>query len=273
MFLTLSPVTTHTRAMKAWQKYKTPVLLCFLVVILFLMGMSSESGTYHWQWRRAMQFIVRYRSDQWVMGPLVHGLVQTLYIVGVSFFLAIGLGLSTACLRQAPSLVGQGIAKAYVGLVRNTPLLIQLFVVYFILAPMGNLSPFWAAAWTLAAFEGAYMAEIFRAGINSVPKEQWDAASSMGFSSVQIFLYVVLPQAFRRVLPPLTGQTVSLIKDSALVSAIAIPDLTMQAQLIIADTFLSLEIWILVAALYVILSLLVTIPVKLVERRYAWQWL
>ncbi len=207
------------------------------------------------------------------MGPLIEGLVVTLQIVGVSFLLSLALGLGTALLRYIPSKVGQTLASAYVGLVRNTPLLIQLFVMYFVIAPVFNLSPFWAAAWTLAAFEGAYMAEIFRAGLGSVSKDQWDAAYSSGFSTSQIFRFIVLPQAFRRILPPLTGQTISLIKDSALVSAIAIPELTMQAQVLIAETFLSLELWILVAVIYVLISLLVTIPAKMLERRYAWQWL
>ncbi len=244
-----------------------------LVVLTVLWSVQGDGGTYQWQWRRAFQFIIRYRAGDWYIGPLLQGLWLTLQIMSMGFVLAFFCGLGAAFLRYLPSKVARLLASGYVGLVRNTPLLIQLFVVYFVLAPLGNISPFWAAVWTLAAFEGAYMAEIFRAGLDSIPKQQWDAAYSSGFSTTQIFMYIVLPQALRRVLPPLTGQTVSLIKDSALVSAIAIPELTMQAQLIIADTFLSLEIWILVAALYVLLSLLVTIPAKILEKRYAWQWL
>ncbi len=232
-----------------------------------------EDGTYHWQWKRACNYILRYRGGEWIIGPLLEGLWVSLKIVGASFVLALFLGLGTALLRYIPSRVGQTLAAAYVGLVRNTPLLIQLFVMYFVLAPVFQLSPFWAAAWTLAAFEGAYMAEIFRAGIEALPKSQWDAAYSLGFNARQIFTHVLLPQALRRILPPLTGQSVSLVKDSALVSAIAIPDLTMQAQIVIADTFLSLELWILVAVMYVMISLLLTLPAKILEKQYSWQWL
>ncbi len=207
------------------------------------------------------------------MGPLLEGLWVSLKIVGASFALALLLGLGTALLRFTPSRVARAMAAAYVGLVRNTPLLIQLFVMYFVLAPVLQLSPFWAAAWTLAAFEGAYMAEIFRAGMLALPRSQWDAAYSLGFSWRQIFIHVVFPQALRRISPPLAGQTVSLVKDSALVSAIAIPDITMQAQVAIADSFLSLELWILVAVMYVIISLILTFPSQWLERRYAWQWL
>ncbi len=274
-YLTLTDIyiISKINCMNMLKKYKAYILIGVFALLVMVWGFSGDGGTYHWQWRRALHFILRYRSGEWIIGPLLEGLFLTFQIVSVSFFLAIFLGLGTASLRLMPSRVGQAVAKSYVGLVRNTPLLIQLFVVYFILAPIVNMSPFWAGVWTLAAFEGAYMAEIFRAGIGSVSKAQWDAAYSSGFSATQIFGYIVLPQALRRILPPLTGQTVSLIKDSALVSAIALPELTMQAQLVIAETFLSLELWILVAALYVVLSLIVTIPAKLLEKKYAWQWL
>lgn len=164
-------------------------------------------------------------------------------------------------------------AVGYVGLVRNTPLLIQLFAMYFVLAPILGLSPFWAAVWALSAFEGAYLAEVFRAGIDGVPRQQWDAAHSLGMPMWMTFSMVILPQALRRVLPPLASQTVSLVKDSALVSAIALPDLTMRAQALIADTFLSLELWVLTAAIYMLLTLLVSLPARWAEKHYAWKWM
>ncbi len=244
-----------------------------LLCALLFWACGLDDGLYHWQWRRAFRYILRYSQGEWILGPLIQGLWLTLQIVGVSVILATLLGLGAAILRQVPSHMGRALAAGYVGLVRNTPLLIQLFIMYFVLAPLFNLSPFSAAVWTLAFFEGAYMAEIFRAGINSIAQGQWDAAYSAGFSTPQTLRYVILPQALRRILPPLTGQTVSLVKDSALVSAIALPDLTMQAQLIIAETFLSLELWVFVAILYLLLSLIITIPAKMLERYYAWRWL
>ncbi len=241
--------------------------------IVLWWGLSLQDGVYDWQWQRAFRYVIRFRGDQITFGPLLQGLWLTLHIVSISLLLSIVLGLLMAILRYTPLFVGRNIAAAYVGLVRNTPLLIQLFVMYFVIAPVFGLSPFWAAVWALALFEGAYMAEVFRAGIGFIPQSQLDAAHSFGFSRVYIFVHIILPQALRRVLPPLTNQTVSLIKDSALVSAIAIPDLTMQAQVVIAETFLSLELWVLVAAIYVILTLIVTIPAKFLERYYAWQWI
>ncbi len=247
-----------------------PVLIIVLIVTWW--GFDIDSNVYDWQWQRAFRYIVRFRDSEVVWGPLLYGLWLTVQIVCVSFVLAIGFGLVTALLRYTPLVLGRNLAMAYVGLVRNTPLLIQLFIMYFVIAPVLNLSPFWAAVLALALFEGAYMAEVFRAGIGFIPQSQWDAAYSLGFPRIKIFIYVILPQGLRRVLPPLTNQTISLIKDSALVSAIALPDLTMQAQIVIAETFLSLELWVMVAAIYVILTLFVTIPAKLLERYYAWQW-
>ncbi len=248
-----------------------PLILLVLVVVWW--GFSLQGGVYDWQWQRAFRYIIRFRNGEMIAGPLLDGLWLTVQIVCIGLVLSILLGLGTALLRYTPLVVGRSLAAAYVGLVRNTPLLIQLFVMYFVFAPILGLSPFWAAVWTLALFEGAYMAEVFRSGIGFIPQGQWDAAYSFGFSKIFIFSNIVLPQALRKVLPPLTNQTVSLIKDSALVSAIAIPDLTMQAQVVIADTFLSLELWVMVAAIYLFLTLIVTIPVKLIERYYSWQWL
>lgn len=234
---------------------------------------TSSAISYDWQWRRALRQVLVWREGHLTLGPLLEGLGVTLRIVGASLGLAMLLGLGAAILRDVPSRVGQAVAGAYVGLVRNTPLLIQLFAIYFVLAPLMDISAFWSAVWALSAFEGAYMAEVFRAGIGDVPRGQWDAARSLGMSTPRAFVLVIGPQALRRILPPLTSQTVSLIKDSALVSAIALPDLTMRTQAAIADTFLSLELWALAAGIYLLLTLAVSVPARWVEGHYAWRWI
>ena len=162
-------------------------------------------------------------------------------------------------------------AHVYVGCLRNTPLLLQLFFVYFLFAPAIGVGPFGAAVLALGLFEGAYMAELCRAGLQSVPRAQWEAGISLGLGVWNTLRLVILPQAVRRMLPPLTSQLVSLIKDTSLVSAIAVADLTMQAQVLIADTFLAFEIWLIVAALYLALTLCVALPARWMERRYAWR--
>ena len=119
----------------------------------------------------------------------------------------------------------------------------------------------------LSLFEGAYASEIFRAGIVSVHRGQWEAAFSIGLNNYQTYRLIILPQALRRILPPLTSQAVSLIKDSALVSTIAIYDLTMRAQTIIAETFLVFEIWFTVAAIYLTITLALSATVFYMEKR------
>lgn len=269
-------------APQGWRRISPAFAALGLVLLLAWWGWGSESGTaselstdlgYDWQWRRALRQLVLWREGEPMPGPLLEGLGVTLRIVAASLGLTLLLGLTAAILRDLPSRVARTVAAGYVGLVRNTPLLIQLFAVYFVLAPLLHLSAFWSAVWALSAFEGAYMAEVFRAGINGVSRGQWDAAHSLGMSTPRAFVSVIAPQALRRILPPLTSQTVSLIKDSALVSAIALPDLTMRTQAAIADTFLSLELWALAAGIYLLLTLVVSLPARWLEGRYAWKWI
>lgn len=177
-------------------------------------------------------------------------------------------GLVSALLRLSDSVVARFISYCYIESIRNTPLIVQIFFMYFAVAPIFNISAFVSAVTALSLFEGAYLSEIMRAGILSIRKGQWEAAWSLGLGKIQTYRYVILPLAMRRVLPPLTGQGVSLIKDSALVSTISIYDLTMVGQSIVSDTFLSFEVWFTVAILY----LMMTVPLSLfsgfIERRF-----
>ena len=152
--------------------------------------------------------------------------------------------------------------------IRNTPLLVQIFFLYFVTAPLFDLGRTTTAILALSLFEGAYASEIFRAGITSIGRGQWEACYSLGLSRSQSYRHVVLPQALRRILPPLTSQAVSLIKDSALVSTIAVADLTMQGRMIVAETFLSFEIWFVVAAIYLTLTLALSGLAHSLERRF-----
>jgi polar amino acid transport system permease protein len=120
----------------------------------------------------------------------------------------------------------------------------------------------------LSLFEGAYASEIFRAGIVSIHKGQWEAAHSLGLSLYHTYRYIVLPQAIRRLLPPLTSQAISLIKDSALVSTIAVYELTMEGRMIVADTFLTFEIWFTVAAMYLVVTVILSLVVNIMEVRF-----
>ena len=134
---------------------------------------------------------------------------------------------------------------------------------------MVDLSRFASAVLALSLFEGAYASEIIRAGILAIPQGQWEAAGSIGLNRLQTYRHVVLPQALRHMTPPLVSQAVSLIKDSALVSTIAIYDLTMKGQEIIAETYLVFELWFTIAAIYLLLTLSLSMATRMVEKRMA----
>ena len=135
------------------------------------------------------------------------------------------------------------------------------------MAPVLNMDRMTTAILALSLFEGAYASEIFRSGILSISRGQWEACYSLGLTRMQSYRYIILPQALRRIIPPLTSQAVSLIKDSSLVSTIAVYELTMQGRTIIADTFLTFEIWIVVAAIYLVLTLALSVTASLLAKR------
>ena len=252
------------RRLPLWELAK--YLLVMSALLWLLMDGAGEVG-YNWQWYRVPGYFGGFSEGGFTPGPLIKGLVVTLEITGISLVLASTIGLVTALLRLSGSPVARGVARVYLELIRNTPLLVQLFFIYFVLSPILDMGRFMSAVLALSLFEGAYASEIFRAGIVSVDRGQWEAALSSGLTRFQGYRYVILPQAIRRMLPPLTSQAISLIKDSALVSTIAIYDLTMEGQAIIADTYLTFEIWFAVAAIYLVLALLLSSVVHGMEKR------
>jgi polar amino acid transport system permease protein len=223
---------------------------------------GAETLGYNWQWSRVPRYLV---SSDGHAGPLLQGLWLTLLITVTSLFFSFLAGLVCALMRLSNSLMARFLSKIYLEAIRNTPLLIQIFIIYFVFAPILDLGRFTSAVLALSLFEGAYASEIIRAGILAIPKGQWEASASLGMNRFQNYRYVVLPQALRQMIPPLTSQGVSLVKDSALVSTIAIYDLTMQGQQIIAETFLTFEIWFTVAAIYLAVTLLLSLLVKSLE--------
>ncbi len=241
--------------------------IALVAVLTWLMAQGTEQLGYHWQWYLVPRYILSFENGVFVAGPLLEGLLVTLYITALSLVFAFLFGLITALLRLSHSIVGRVLARGYIEFIRNTPLLVQIFFLYFVLAPVLDINRFVSAVLALSLFEGAYASEIFRAGIVSIQKEQWQAAYSTGLSTYQVYRFIILPQAIRWMLPPLTSQAVSLVKDSALVSTIAIYDLTMQGQAIIAETFLTFEIWFTLAAIYFIITVTLSFIGTILENR------
>lgn len=235
-------------------------------VLLAAIFLATGALNYDWQWGRVPGYIFNC-GESFRAGPLLLGLYVTLKISAASMVFAVIFGLGAALLRLSGSVTGRFISYIYIESIRNTPLIVQIFVMYFAIAPLFNISAFVSAVTALSLFEGAYMSEIIRAGIVSIRRGQWEAALSLGMGRFQGYRHVILPQALRRVLPPLTGQGVSLVKDSALVSTISIYDLTMVGQSIVSDTFLTFEIWFTVAVMYLALTVTLSLLSGYIEKR------
>jgi len=240
------------------------LVLSGLLVYVLLRG--SEKLGYHWQWYRVPRYLFSFDGGQFIAGPLLQGLAVTLQITAISLVLATLIGLSTAFLRLSRSFLGNLVARGYLESIRNTPLLVQLFFIYFVVAPVFDISRITAAVLALSLFEGAYASEIFRAGIVSIHRGQWEAAYSLGLTLPQTYRHIILPQATRRILPPLASQAISLIKDSALVSTIAVYDLSMQGQAIISETYLVFEVWFVIAAIYLVVTVSLSLLINLLQR-------
>ncbi len=203
------------------------------------------------------------------MGPLLKGLLMTLKISVVSIIFAILIGVFTGLMRISPVYVLKKLAITYVEIIRGTPLLVQIFILYFFFGKIFNLSQFTAGVAALSIFTGAYIAEIFRAGVQSVSRGQTEAARSLGMSYLQTMQYVVMPQALKRTLPPMAGQFISLIKDSSLVSVIAITDLTKAGREVISANLSPFEVWFSVALMYLILTTALSYAVNRLELHLA----
>jgi len=235
--------------------------------LAWFLARGTDRLGYNWQWYRVLRYFFYFEGDKIIAGPLIMGLMVTFKITAVSLLLSFSFGLIAALFRLSNSFMARALARGYIELIRNTPLLVQLFFIYFVLGPILDIDRFTAAVLALSLFEGAYASEIFRAGIVSIPTGQWEAAFSIGLGRYLTYRHIVLPQAIRWVLPPLTGQAISLIKDSALVSTIAVYDLTMRGQAIIAETFLTFEIWFSVAAVYLLITTSLSLTVNIMENR------
>jgi glutamine transport system permease protein len=200
---------------------------------------------------------------------LLQGLQVTLYIFVIAIILGFLIGLVVALLRLAPIKILNWIAKVYVDAIRGTPFIVQLFFIYFGVNSLHliSLNSTVAGIITVAINAGAYFAEIIRAGIQSIDKGQTEAARSIGFTGAQTMRYVVLPQAFRRMLPTITNQSIISLKDTSLLSVIGIADLTQQGQIQASATFEAFKIWLAVGVIYFIIIYLLTILANFVERR------
>jgi polar amino acid transport system permease protein len=251
---------------------------------------------YKWNWPAIPKYLFRYdqQSKEWLPNVLIYGLLTTIKLSIWGTVLATIIGALMGLFRVSQSLFKRLIGSTYVELIRNLPPLVLIFIFYFFLgdqimsllgvsrfiescskstcsvlsfffAPPSLFTHFMSALITLALFEGAYITEIIRAGVQSIERGQWEASYALGFSRWQQMRYIIIPQAMPRILPPLAGQFISTIKDSAIVSVISIQELTFQGMELMSATYLTFEIWITITGLYLMLTLSLSLVVERFE--------
>lgn len=276
------------------------------VILAVVIGLASVivlriggALNYDWRWERIPNYMFRYKEseDRWVANLLVQGLVATIRISIYASILALILGVILGVARCSANLTVRMLARTYLEFLRNVPPVVVIFIFFFFLSEQLiqalNMER-WAreiarsdnnAVWTflfgdmrrfpalisgiivLALFESAFVGEIVRAGIQSVDKGQREAARSIGMSRYQEMRYIVLPQAMRKVMPPMANQFISLVKDSSLVSLISVPDLTFKTVELVASTRLIFEAWLTAAAFYFVICFGLSVLFRRLERR------
>lgn len=289
-------MTDHTKRPWRITPLDAVILTALAGVVGYVIHQAVSGLNYHWRWEAIPQFLIRYDAADgtWHPGLLTQGLLTTLRLSLWAGVLATFAGIIMGLFRVSPSLFKRQLAGTYVGLIRNTPPLVLIFIFYFfvgdqimallgveywidslpdstssalswLFGPMNRFPQFLSAILTLALFEGAYIAEIVRAGVESVETGQWEAATGLGMSRLKAMRHVILPQALQRMLPALAGQFISIVKDSAIVSVISIEELTFQGQQIMTTTYLSFEVWITVFVMYFVLTFLCSLAVRKLE--------
>ena len=252
--------------------------------------------SYRWNWSAIPQYFFRYdpRTGNWLPNVLVEGFLTTIRLSVWATLIATLIGVVMGLFRVSQSLFKRLLGGTYVELTRNLPPLVLIFIFYFfvsnqilpvlgveefirtrgaktqalmtfLFAQPSLFSAFISALITLSIFEGAYITEIVRSGIQSIEKGQWEAADALGLSRWQRMRLVILPQAIQHILPPLAGQFISTIKDSAIVSVISIQELTFQGMELMSTTYLTFEIWITITGMYLILTLACSLTLAKLE--------
>ncbi len=273
------------------------LLIGIAVGIVLAVNHALVSLDYKWNWGVIPQYFFRFdrSSNRWVSNLLMTGFFTTIRLAIWSSLFALIIGIAFGLMIRSKSLYLKLLGQSYVELIRNTPPLVLIFIFYFffgsqimtllevdvfistrsegskqvlefLFAPQGQFSAFLSAILTMALYEGAYMAEIIRAGLDAVPKGQWEAADSLGMNARGKYIYVILPQAFRIILPAMAGQFISTIKDSAIVSVISIQELTFQGMELMSATYLTFEIWITITVMYFVLTFLCSLGAGKLEK-------
>ncbi|MEM7171713.1 MAG: amino acid ABC transporter permease [Pseudomonadota bacterium] len=283
---------------RRWQKIDVVIIGLAFVAIAYVVYRVEHVLVYKWEWQPVLDFVAYKNPDtgEWVANLLIQGLLMTLRLAFWGTIAAAAIGLVMGLCRISQNLFLRATARIYVELIRNIPPIVFIFVFYFFISsqimpiigvddfarnaspetasiigflfsPMDLFSNFLAGVICLAMFEGAYITEIVRAGVQSIEKGQWEGARAIGLSRLNVMRDVILPQAIRKILPPLAGQFITLVKDSAIVSLISIQELTFSATEVAATTTRVFETWIVVGAMYFVICYFFAVLFGRLEKR------
>ncbi len=271
----------------------TATLLLFFAYITYRVSVGLN---YHWDWGVIPNYLFRWDEEKsrWVSNILLDGFFTTIRLSVWAVLLATGIGVAVGIMRTRKRLFFRLIARSYVELIRNIPPLVLVFIFYFFVsdqlmlllgvdefirsrtgmtvqllsftvAPPELFTAFVSGVFTVALFQGAYIAEIVRAGIQSIDTEQWEASAALGLTWLQQMRFIVLPQATRRVLPPLANEFINTIKYSSIVSIISIQELTFQGMQVMSSTQRTNEVWLTISLMYFLLCFAVSLGVRRLE--------
>ena len=276
------------------------LILAVLVGVTAYIGLRMQGAlNYNWRWELIPDYILRYREDrqEWFANLLLQGLFATIRISIYASILALVIGVGLGIARCSENLTTRLLARTYLELLRNIPPVVIIFIFFFFLSQQlidalnlnswargiarGDNAHIWefffgdmrrfpslvSGVIVLAMFEAAFVGEIVRAGIQSVPKGQREAARAIGMTRFQELRYIVMPQAMRKVVPPMANQFISLIKDSSIISLISVQELTYKTVELVASTRLIFEAWLTTAAFYFILCFGLSLVFRRLENR------
>lgn len=255
---------------------------------------------YQWNWSVIPTYLVRFDAGQhrWTANILLEGFFTTIKLSIWATFFAVLLGFIIGLMRISPRLFFRLIGRTYIEAIRNTPPLVLVFIFYYFVSDQlftflaiedifraspqpaqeiltwffsapGLITQFFSGVLTLALFQGAYIAEIVRAGIQAIDIGQWEAGKTLGLTRWQLMRLIILPQAVKIMLPPLASEFINTIKWSSIVSIISIQELTFQGLQVMASTRATIEIWLTISAMYLVLCLSLSLVVRRIERSLA----
>ena len=286
---------------------KTRITLLDIVVSTLLLGLVGFIAyrltmklNYKWNWGIIPQYLYFYdpSEDRWKANALMQGLYTTIRLSVWSTLLATVFGVIAGVLRTTPRLFNRMVGRTYVELIRNVPPLVLIFISYFfvsdqimpllgaesfirgagpttqrvfsyLFATPDMFTAFLSGVLTVAIFQGAYITEIVRAGIQSIERGQWEASYALGLPWRLQMWDVIMPQALRRVLPPLANEFINTLKYSAIVSVISIQELTFQGMQVMAATQVTIEVWLTITAMYLVMCMCLSMAVQWLENRMA----